>query len=134
MSRAIYRLKIDHVDGDLFEASSPAGGRVLIGPKGAPEAFTPVELLLAGLAGCMGIDLAMVAREDGVALEGFTVSTRGSRPLDGVGLDGIRVEYAVDESLVGEVTGYLERVSEICTIGVTIDGPDCQVTKTVRAA
>ncbi len=40
-----------------YDVVNPRGGRMVLGHGGEDEAFTPVELLLAAIAGCGAIDV-----------------------------------------------------------------------------
>ena len=66
---------------------------------------TPVEMVLAGLAGCLGAGIAAVATNRGVLLRSVKASLEADMDLAGIlGLDGdvrngfsaVRVTYAID--------------------------------------
>lgn len=77
-----------------------------------PEVFasedngpTPVEMVLAGLAGCLGAGVATVAAHRGVALRSVTATVEGDHDLQGIlgidpavrnGFNAIRVRYEID--------------------------------------
>ena len=48
-------------------------------PFGAGTAPTPMELLLHALAGCLGVDLAMMLEKMKQPLEGLTITVEGDR-------------------------------------------------------
>jgi putative redox protein len=50
------RVEIGRFAKGSYEAVNPRGGRLLFG-AGDDEAFTPVELMLAAIAGCSAIDV-----------------------------------------------------------------------------
>ena len=50
------RVDIGRIAKGSYEAVNPRGGRLVFG-AGDDEAFTPVELLLAAIAGCSAIDV-----------------------------------------------------------------------------
>ena len=55
-------------------------GRVVMGPKGTSNSFTPVELLLAAVTGCSGMDLCAISRRDGIDIGDFELALRGTGP------------------------------------------------------
>jgi uncharacterized OsmC-like protein len=50
---------LDRVDEGVYRASNPRGAELVFGSK-AGDAFTPVELLLAAIAGCSAVDVDVV--------------------------------------------------------------------------
>ena len=58
----------------MTDASVEAGGRGL-GP-------TPMELVLIGLGGCMGIDVVLILKKARVALESFSMKLDGERAAE----------------------------------------------------
>jgi uncharacterized OsmC-like protein len=50
------RVEIGRIAKGSYEAVNPRGGRLVFG-AGDDEAFTPVELMLAAIAGCGAIDV-----------------------------------------------------------------------------
>lgn len=58
----------------VTDASVAAGGRGL-GP-------TPMELVLFGLGGCMGIDVVLILQKSRVELTAFTMELEGDRPAE----------------------------------------------------
>lgn len=63
-------------DGLRFE-SGVAGGGIIDGD--AVEGPSPMQSLLLGLAGCMGVDVVMILQKMRVPLEGLTVRVVGER-------------------------------------------------------
>ena len=71
----------------------------------ADEGMTPVEMVLAGLAGCLTAGIASVATNRGVQLRSVTATVAGDMDLQGIlgidsdvrnGFDGITVRYEID--------------------------------------
>ena len=67
--------------------------------------MTPVEMVLAGLAGCLTAGVAAVATNRGVQLRSVTASLEGDMDIQGIlgidpdvrnGYSGIRVRYEID--------------------------------------
>lgn len=50
---------VTRLDTGVYEATNPRGGRIRFGSK-AGDDFTPVEMLLAALAGCSAVDVDQV--------------------------------------------------------------------------
>jgi len=66
--------------GDLtFIGESAEGGTVQMGPFDGKEGIGPMKLVLAGLAGCTGIDIVSILKKKKVTLTGFKVNVRGKR-------------------------------------------------------
>ena len=66
---------------------------------------TPVEMVLAGLAGCLSAGVASVAQNRGIQLNSVTASLEGAMDLQGIlgidsdvrnGFSGIKVRYEID--------------------------------------
>jgi len=76
--RAIELVKIGT---DRFKAVNRRGGQLPIGAGGDDPDFTPVELLLAGLAGCSAIDVDMITRKRAAATS-FSVRATGDKIRD----------------------------------------------------
>lgn len=71
----------------------------------ADNGMTPVEMVLAGLAGCLTAGIAAVATNRGVQLRSVTATVAGDMDLQGIlgidrdvrnGFDGITVRYEID--------------------------------------
>ncbi len=66
-------------EGDLrFVARNTAQGEVKMG-SGEPERLSPMEMLLAGLAGCSAVDVVLILQKKRVPLVRFEVAVRGER-------------------------------------------------------
>ena len=80
------RIDLTKIGEGRYKATNARGGVVAIG-SGADPDFTPVELLLAALAGCSGIDVDLITgkRADatgfGVVAEGAKVRDEGGNHL-----------------------------------------------------
>jgi len=69
------------------------------------EGATPVEMVLAGLAGCLTAGVATIAAHRGIQLRSVTASVRGDQDVRGTlgvdsdirnGFSGITVTYSID--------------------------------------
>ena len=66
--------------GDLsFTGRNEAGGTVQMGNQNGQPGLSPMELLLAGMAGCTGIDIVNILRKKRQRIEDFQVRVRGKR-------------------------------------------------------
>jgi putative redox protein len=68
---------------DGYTAQNSAGGAVLMGKdKDGSPGVGPMELLLAGLAGCTGMDIVSILEKKRQKPEKFEVKVRGSQKID----------------------------------------------------
>jgi len=66
-----------------YTAQNPAGGTVLMGKnKDGQAGVGPMELLLAGLAGCTGMDIISILEKKRQKPEKFEVKVRGNQKID----------------------------------------------------
>jgi putative redox protein len=69
----------DWQGGLVFIGSNAAGGMVQISSFDDKPGLTPMELLLAGLAGCTGSDVVSILEKKHKALERLEIKVRGKR-------------------------------------------------------
>ena len=81
------KVEIDRVHGDFgFEAKDANGN--LIRLDSSPESggqnfgFRPMQLLLAGLGGCSGIDIVSILKKQRQEVESFHMQIEGEREAD----------------------------------------------------
>jgi len=118
MSNAVHRITLRPIGDHIMEATGGTDGRIVMGPKGTPNSFTPVELLLAAIAGCSGIDLQTVSKNADVDPGEFELRVRGSKPLGGDGLTQINIKY----TMPGIEPDALEPlIAEAKKVGITIN-------------
>ncbi len=79
-----------------FKATNARGGETFMGAGGEDPDFTPVELLLAAMAGCSAIDVDMITRKRAVSSH-FEVSAEGTKVRDEGGnhLTGLRLSFDI---------------------------------------
>jgi putative redox protein len=65
-----------------FVAGNDAGGAVQMGALDGKPGVGPMQLLLAGLAGCTGMDIVSILKKKRVELTDFKVKVRGKRAQD----------------------------------------------------
>lgn len=79
-----------------FKATNERGGETFFGTGGEDPDFTPVELLLAAIAGCSALDVEAITHKRAESL-GFTVHSQGHKVRDENGnhLTGLRLSFDV---------------------------------------
>ena len=87
---------LDRIDKARFTVTNIRGGSITIG-EGADADFTPVELLLAAIAGCSAVDVDYIAGKRAEPVS-FGVRAEGVKVRDDNGnhLDDIKVTFDID--------------------------------------
>lgn len=65
--------------GNNFLGTAPHGGQVPMGTVDGQQGLSPMELLLAAVAGCTGVDVALILNKKRAALHDLKVKVRGKR-------------------------------------------------------
>jgi uncharacterized OsmC-like protein len=114
-----------------FEVRNRRGGVLPIG-DGESTDFTPVELLLAAIAGCSALDIDHILRKRAEA-ESFAIHMRGDKIRDEDGNHLVGLELVVDatfpEGEAGDAArAFLPRAIEqtrdrLCTVSRTVALP-----------
>ena len=65
-----------------FIGKNNTGGSVQMGKVDNKPGVSPMELLLAGLAGCTGVDVVHILRKKRISLDDFQVTVRAKRADD----------------------------------------------------
>ena len=96
-----------------------AGGGTDTGP-------TPLELLFASLAGCIGTIGRIVAMQERINLKGMTIKVEGDldtdgllgKPIDGrIGFEGMTITVAVDADISdAEKAAFIHKVDRRCPV------------------
>jgi putative redox protein len=112
-----------------FKATNDRGGETFMGTGGTDPDFTPVELLLAALAGCSAIDVDLITRKRAHSTT-FEVRSEGHKVRDEQGnhLTGLRLSFDVrfPEGPEGDAArAVLSRAIELsrdrlCTVSRTV--------------
>jgi uncharacterized OsmC-like protein len=112
-----------------FKATNARGGETFFGTGGADPDFTPIELLLAAIAGCSALDVEAITHKR-TSSTTFDVRAEGRkvRDADGNHLTGIRVSFdlAFPEGPDGEaardrVQSAIEMSRDrLCTVSRTV--------------
>jgi putative redox protein len=111
-----------------FKATNRRGGVLPIGSGEDPD-FTPVELLLAALAGCGAIDLELVTRKR-APFEDFLARASGHKVRDEQGSHLVKLAVTFDvtfpagdggDQARGVVPRTLQQIEDrLCTVGRTV--------------
>lgn len=120
MSNLKYEVTLRPLGDAVIEATGGTDGRVIMGPKGTPNSFTPVELLLAAIGGCTGIDLNTVGKLADTDVSEFELRVRGIKPLDGKQLSQISVEVSIPGLDTDTVAALAAEASQLCTVAITV--------------
>ena len=93
MLRSIELTKIGEA---RFKATNARGGETFMGTGGLDPDFTPVELLLAAIAGCSAIDVDLITAKRGTSTH-FEIAAAGEKVRDenGSHLSGLRLTFDV---------------------------------------
>jgi putative redox protein len=89
-------ISMTRIEKGLYEVTNVRGGTMRLGGGGDTTDFTPVELLLAALAGCSATDVDFITTKR-VQPTSFTVTGAGEkvRDDDGNRMGDLRVEFSV---------------------------------------
>ena len=121
-------IDLTKIGGGRFKATNGRGGVLPVG-SGADPDFTPVELLLAAIAGCSAIDVDLITgkRADAVS---FAVHSEGHKVRDEHGnhLTGLQLTFDVrfpegegGDKARGVLTSAIEKSRDrLCTVGRTV--------------
>lgn len=79
-----------------FKATNDRGGETFFGTGGEDPDFTPVELLLAAIAGCSALDVEAITHKR-AASTSFEVTSVGQKVRDDQGnhMTGLRVSFDI---------------------------------------
>ena len=90
-------ISMTRVEKGLYEVTNVRGGTMLLGGGGDSAHFTPVELLLAAIAGCSATDVDFITAKRAEP-EAYTVTAEGDKMRDDNGnhLGNIKVRFSVE--------------------------------------
>ena len=89
-------VSMSRLEKGLYEVRNVRGGTMRLGGGGDSEDFTPVELLLAAIAGCSATDVDYITSKRVDPVE-FTVEGAGEKVRDDAGnaMAGLEVTFTV---------------------------------------
>jgi putative redox protein len=125
---SLRRIDLTRIGAERYKATNDRGGVLPIGSGGDPD-FTPVELLLAALAGCSAIDVDLITGRRAQP-ERFTVRAEGHKVRDEKGnhLVGLKVTFDVtfpdgeagDRAREALPRAVQQSRDRLCTVGRTV--------------
>ena len=74
-------IELTKIGANRFKATNARGGETYFGSGGEDPDFTPVEMLLAAIAGCGAIDIDLIAGKRATA-ESFRATASGDKVRD----------------------------------------------------
>jgi putative redox protein len=74
-------VELTKIGAQRFKATNARGGEVFFGSGGEDPDFTPVEMLLAAIAGCSAIDVELITGKRSEA-DSFRVTASGEKVRD----------------------------------------------------
>lgn len=121
-------VKVKWVDGMQFVASDTAGHSVVMdAPKksgGEGSGFSPMQLLLAGLGGCTGMDVAHIMHKQRQRVEDLEIIVSGKRVKEEPQVyESINVEYRIKgKNIKEEAVKRAIQLSEdkYCSVGAML--------------
>jgi len=75
------QIELTKIGEGRWKATNARGGDTYLGSGGADPDFTPVEMLLAAIAGCSAVDVDLITRKRAAA-ESFSVTASGDKVRD----------------------------------------------------
>jgi uncharacterized OsmC-like protein len=122
-------IELTRIGPARFKATNDRGGETFMGVGGEDPDFTPVELLLAAVAGCSALDVEALTHKR-VSSTTFAVHAEGDkvRDADGNHLSGMRVSFDVvfpegpeGDAARDRVRGAIEMSRDrLCTVSRTV--------------
>ncbi len=117
-------VRLERVAAGRYAVTNPRGGTVTLG-RGQDSDYTPVELLLAAIAGCTSVDVDEVTARRSEP-ESFVVDCAAVKVSDELGnhLSGVDVTFRItfpDDESGAAAAGLVERVvrlshEKLCTV------------------
>lgn len=124
------KVEIDRVNGDFgFEAKDANGNSVRLdsSPESGGEnfGFRPMQMLLAGLGGCSGIDIVSILKKQRQDVQGFHMSIEGEREA------GKEPSLWEDVTITFELKGNIDLAKATRAVELSMD-KYCSVAETLR--
>jgi putative redox protein len=124
------KVEIDRIQGDFgFEAKDANGNVVRL--DSSPESggqnfgFRPMQLLLAGLGGCSGIDIVSILKKQRQDVQGFHMTVEGDREV------GKEPSLWENLTIVFELKGNIDLAKATRACELSMD-KYCSVAETLR--
>ena len=129
MTENLRSVELTRIGPARFKATNDRGGETFLGTGGEDPDFTPVELLLAAIAGCSALDVEAITHKRTTSTTfGVHAEAHKVRDEDGNHLTGLRMSFDVvfPEGPEGEaarerVQGAIEMSRDrLCTVSRTV--------------
>lgn len=121
-------ITLDRIGEGRYKATNARGGVLPVG-SGADPDFTPVELLLAAIAGCSAIDVDLITGKRATPT-GFSVTASGDKVRDEGGNHLVDLQVTFDVTFPDDEAGDAARAvlprsiaqsrDRLCTVGRTV--------------
>jgi hypothetical protein len=114
-------VRIERTSVERYVVHNVRGGSIPLG-TGQDDSFTPVELLLAAIGGCMAADVDLITSRRAEPSR-FVVEVAGNKMRDEAGgnrMQDLAVVFTCRSRLAPTVTGHARRCPDLCgrrTIG-----------------
>ena len=122
-------------NGELdFEATDDDGAKVAMSPK--PGVYSPAALILAGLAGCTGMDAASIMSKKKLAVDKYSVDVHGEqreahpRFFTSITVEHIIEGTSIDDKAVARAVELSAR--KYCVVGANLASGDTSINHRVR--
>ncbi|MBL0747945.1 OsmC family protein [Nocardioides baculatus] len=122
-------IELTRIGPARFKATNARGGETFMGTGGEDPDFTPVELLLAAIAGCSALDVEAITHKRTTSTS-YDVHAEGTKVRDDQGnhLTGLRVTFDIAFPGGPEGDAARERVQDaiemsrdrLCTVSRTV--------------
>lgn len=122
-------IELTKIGEGRYKATNARGGETFFGSGGEDPDFTPVEMLLAAIAGCSAIDVDLITRKRATA-ESFRVSASGEKVRDDQGnhLVDLRMVFDVlfpageegDAARAAMPRSLAQTRDRLCSVGRTV--------------
>lgn len=76
------RVTVEHLHAERFRASNEVGGGLVVDGGESDDDLKPMEILLAALGGCTGIDVVDIMRKKRTPLAHYRIELEGKRAED----------------------------------------------------
>ncbi len=129
MNENLRSIELTRIGPARFKATNDRGGETFLGVGGDDPDFTPVELLLAAIAGCSALDVEAITHKRASSTT-FAVHAEGEKVRDAGGnhLTGLRVSFDVAFPEGSEGDAARDRVQaaiemsrdRLCTVSRTV--------------
>ena len=123
-------IELTKIGEGRFKATNARGGETFLGMGGDDPDFTPVELLLAAIAGCSAIDVDLITLKRAQA-EGFRMEASGDKVRDEAGNHLVNLTITFDVTFPAGKQGDAAREMLPRAIGMSRDRL-CTVSRTVQ--